>query len=169
MSDIIKTLKWYDGMPGHLFPLRKFALNDPASKAPLHGCRWREERWSTEQLEAYRSDGHAIAYALGQTDLVIDVEAATPGGHKQDGRQAFYRLWGTDDLTGYPVVYGPRGGFHVYCDISEYVDTHTVPAKHPDAPGIDFLTYGRYVVAAGSPHWQGGNYYTNPDEWGFLQ
>ena len=91
------------------------------------------------------------------TELVIDVESKTDKGHNIDGHAAFARLCEDCDidLTGVPVVTSPVGGKHYYFRLPQGVK---VAIKNDKYEGIDFLSYGRQVVTAGSSHWQGGQY-----------
>lgn len=89
------------------------------------------------------------------TDLIIDVDPKNGGLASWDTLQ-----WDTDLLMdGYPITKTGRGngGFHLYM------------AKPPEMrlrwhvktlPGIDFQTFGRYVVAPGSIHPDTGLPYT---------
>jgi hypothetical protein len=120
---------------------------------------WRTSRHSTEELEAYLEDGHSLGWALGPTDIVIDVEAKTETGHQVDGRESLKRLCVDHgiDLTETPVITNPSGGSHLYFrkppggEFRKTIDAY---------PGIEFLREGQYVVVAGSSHWQGGSYST---------
>lgn len=151
-------LSWYfDVLDGHLFPLKEYEQGSQSSKEPPKGCRWRSSRYSREQIEAYIEGGHSIAWAIGPTHLVVDVEAATEDGHQVDGREAFSQLCEdfNVDLRQVPAVSNPNGGRHYYFAKSP---GHNFVKKLRKYPGIDFLREGQYVVIAGCRHWQGGRY-----------
>ncbi|MFT5304330.1 MAG: hypothetical protein ACI814_005157 [Mariniblastus sp.] len=147
---------YYYQMGADLIPLRLFVEGDKRSKAPLMK-NWGVTPYSPSDIEAFFNSGHSIGYRLKETDLVIDVDVATPDGHNVDGRESFERL--CDDfnisLAGVPRVSSPSGGTHYYFRKPE--GSKTVK-KLKEYPGIDFLSKGAQVVAAGSRHWKGGIY-----------
>lgn len=145
-----------------LFPLRTPKKpSDADAKRPIHDD-WPNANYSRKQLAKYWSDGHPLGWALGDTDLVIDVDA--PTGSRPD-KVGVVSLTALEKRIDMPLekcgveVAAPSGGRHFYL---------TKPAElrirktHPDFPDIDFLSKGQYVVIAGSPHWQGGRYEFSP-------
>lgn len=152
---ISEILDWYESIEAELFPLNHLVVNDRASKKPLQDG-WRTRHYTREQIEAYLANGHGIGWRLKSTDFVIDVEVATPDGHKVDGRASFETLAADYDLSVAPTVTAPHGGKHHYFSKPEGGSI----SKHLSGDtGIEFLSEGRYVVIAGSPHWQGGGNY----------
>ena len=147
---------FYHSAGGGLFPLTRYKSGDPASKRPLKP-NWPTTDYTDAEIGRYRDRGHSIAWRIPTTGLVIDVDVQSDEGHAVDGRESFARLVADVgiNLSLTPCVESPTGGRHYYL---------TVPAgtplrkSHPDYPGIDFLGHGRYVVAAGSRHWQGDYY-----------
>lgn len=147
---------YLDTLGADLVPLQKFVLEEASSKAPLL-IGWSNTSFTKEELQQYLDDEHSIGYRMKATELVIDVEVFSEGGHTEDGRDSFKQLC-VDcdiDLNGVPVVTSPQGGKHYYFRLPENTQ---VMVKHPSYPGIDFLSGGRQVVAAGCRHWRGGRY-----------
>lgn len=131
-----------------LFPLRKCVISDADSKRPLIKA-WPDADYSDEQLTAY--PGHGVAWALGKTDLVIDVDAPTP---ERPGKKGLASLAALERQLGFKLsevtscVESPSGGRHYY--FTKPSDVSTVKSV-ADFPDIEFLTHGCYVVVAGSP------------------
>lgn len=145
-----------DTIDADLIPLNPFVLKDVASKA-TYRSGWTTASYTKEQLQEFIDENHSLGYRLKPTELVIDVEVMTEEGHDIDGRESFKKLCKDCDIdpATVPCVSSPVGGRHYYFALPP--DTK-VAIKHDDYPGIDFLSGGRYVVAAGSQHWQGGFY-----------
>lgn len=148
-----------DNYDAQLFPCRKRRyIGDDEAKAPYDRGNWRESDFSSAELLRYWTAGHPIAWALGECDLVVDVDA--PSEHRP-GKQGLESLEKLNNLLGVPLasvaplVYTSDGGAHYYL---------TVPAgtklrkSVSELPGIDFKFHGGYVVIAGSDHWLGGKY-----------
>jgi hypothetical protein len=139
-----------------LFPLRKRTkIGDANCKRPLMED-WPNAAFSPAQLKKFAADGHGIGWALGDNDLVIDIDAASADRPDKRGVESFAKLEQLcPGISGAAVVVtSPTGGQHLY---------FTKPAGKirkaiKDLPGIDFLSKGSYVVIAGSPHWQGDLY-----------
>lgn len=153
---------YIDRFGAKLFPLRKRTkLNDPNCKRPLHDS-WNERTYTREQLQKYWDEGHPIGWALGDNDLVIDIDVASEERPEKQGEESLRKL--ERGLKGLSVaatvsVESPTGGKHLYFTKGDTKIRKTLA----DLPGIDFLSRGSYVVIAGSPHWQGGVY-----EWSQL-
>ena len=148
---------YLDCFGAHLFPLRKRTkLNDPNCKRPLHDG-WQTRSYSREELQRYWHEGHPIGWALSETDLVVDVDAASEQRPDKQGIDSLRKL--ENGLKGLSVaatvvVESPNGGRHLYFS----KPAGKIRKSLPELPGIDFLSAGAYVVIAGSPHWQGGVY-----------
>jgi hypothetical protein len=140
-----------------LFPLRKrIKLGDANCKRPLHD-NWPNANYSRERLEQYVADGHGLGWALGEEDLVIDVDAATDDRPTKQGVESLSKLDGVvKNLISHStvVVESPSGGKHLYLT----KPLGKIRKLLRDFPGIEFLSKGAYVVIAGSQHWQGGYY-----------
>lgn len=128
----------------------------------LHKNNVPYDGWADRELTAPLTAGQVKRHALSvgmhfgvrlrATDLVIDVDAKTDGGHDHDGLRSAELLriaLSGLDLRDWPTVLTPSGGRH---------HLMTKPAdlkirKHYKAyPGIDFLTDGMYIVAVGSSY-----------------
>ena len=133
-----------------LFPLRKRKLNDDSSKRPLHKG-WQTRDYTAEELNDFLSKGHGIGWALGPNDLVVDIDV----NRDKTGDKSFDKLVKQVGPIESLEVKSPTGGRHIY--LIKPSDAK-IDAKIADFPGIDIKTNGGYVVIAGSPHWQGGEY-----------
>ncbi len=148
---------YLDHFDAQLFPLRKRTkLGDPNCKRPLHEA-WQTRKYSREELVAYWEAGHPIGWALGDNDLVVDIDAASEERPDKQGLDSLKKL--NNGLKGFSQcnaveVISPNGGKHIYMTKPE----GKIRKSIAELPGIDFLTKGAYVVIAGSPHWQGGVY-----------
>jgi hypothetical protein len=148
--------EFYRRFGADLIPLEKYILGEKLSKKPLLP-HWSKAFYDPGTIDRMFEDGHSVGYRPKADELVIDVEAASPGGHSIDGRESFRRLvddFGID-LTQVPKVSSPSGGCHYYFTKNPLAKT---VKKLTQYPGIDFLSLGCQVVAAPSRHWQGGNY-----------
>ena len=140
-----------------LFPLRKFAQGDANSKRPLV-AGWPSAKYLQGELSKFVTEGHGVGWALSPTDLVVDVDAPTQERPTKQGLLSQSKL---EDYLGFRLgekttsVLSPSGGKHFYFKKPSDVG---IVKKLSTFPDIEFLSHGCYVVAAGSPHWQGGNY-----------
>ena len=141
-----------------LFPLRKCVVGDPKSKQPLEPD-WQTRDYSPEELARFLAEGHGIGWALGPRDLVLDLDVATEQRPDKQGdriKPLLENLMGEACLT--TIVEAPSGGRHYYLSLPDSVDPSTLRAKVRELPDVDVLRFRQYVVIAGSPHWQGGQY-----------
>jgi putative DNA primase/helicase len=142
-----------------LFPLRpRTQIGDSNCKKPLIED-WPNANFTREELLGYWESGHPIAWALGPGDLVVDVDAATPDRPDKKGLESLAKLERilSAALDGATVeVQAPSKGRHFYFTKPAEL---AIRKKLKELPDIEFLTHGQYVVIAGSPHWQGGNYH----------
>jgi len=160
--------EFYQRIGADLVPLQRYVQGDKDSKRPLMRS-WTNTIYDIRTVLDLFETGHSVGYRPKPTELIIDVEAATSGGHTVDGRESFTRLCDdfAIDLSRVPAVSSPSGGRHYYFTKHENAPVR----KHlDDYPGIDFLSSGTQVVAAGSRHWQGGEYTLNAetDLYGFT-
>ena len=148
---------YLDHYNARLFPLRKRTkLGDANCKRPLHD-NWPTRDYSRKQLEEFFNQGHGLGWALGEEDLVIDVDAATDDRPTKQGPDSLSKLDGVvKNLISHStvVVESPSGGKHLYLT----KPLGKIRKLLRDYPGIEFLSKGAYVVIAGSQHWQGGYY-----------
>jgi len=135
-----RILDLYLSLGRELFPLIQ---ND---KRPLHK-EWRKRRYTPSELYGYVKKGCNIGWRLGPLDCVIDVDP------RNDGKRSLKKLnrdLSTFDLSDiYPTVQTGGGGLHYYTTLPERV---SIRKNLKEYPGIDFLSFGRYVVIAGSSH-----------------
>ena len=143
-----------------LFPLRKYDYLNPKSKQPLYPG-WRDSngpQYSAVQLQEKLDDYHSIGWALGPEDLVIDVDVPSEQRPNKKGLESLERLkqdFPDLDLDNCPRVESPTGGRHYYLKKPADISIRKTDKNYPD---IEFLREGCFVVIAGCPHWQGGNY-----------
>jgi hypothetical protein len=102
---------------------------------------WNTKHISKEKLIKHNKN---LGWALGETDLVIDIDPKGTG-HKHDGDKSWSLLQGAfgslRDLL--PTVRTPSGGRHYYLRIPK--DTR-IKGKLKGYDGIDFLSARRYCV-----------------------
>lgn len=136
----------------HLIPLnRPNAVDEkgrPIGKAPLNkGWRRIAPLSIEEAITLMAEEGHNVGVRLRDCDLVIDIDPR----NFQKGDDPFKRLQedlGTD-LSAAPVVITGSGGLHIYLRKPEDI---AVRDSLDAYEGVEFKTFGRQVVAAGSVH-----------------
>ena len=152
-----------DNYGARLFPCkkRKYEGDADAKRALLKG--WPNADHSPGELMRYWSAGHPIGWALGECDLVVDVDAPSRERPDKEGLESLDRL---NNLLGVPLanvapeVRTANGGTHYYLTVPADVKLRKAI---DELPGIDFKFHGGYVIIAGSPHWQGGVYSFSPE------
>ncbi len=155
-------LDWYADLHGtNLFPCHKRVLNDPRSKTPLESGFYNRKH-SPTSLESYQDEGHSVGWSPGSCYFAMDVDAPTAQRPDKLGLESLERLIADTglDLELVPCVKSPSGGLHYYFRKPPQMKIRKVLK---DYPGIEFITGNNYVLIAGSPHWQGGNYAFSPD------
>lgn len=112
------------------------------SKRPKHEG-WQSEAVDPLDLSWYEGN---LGWRLGIEDVVLDIDP------RRNGDESFTRLCQDLKLDLLPTVYTARGdgGFHVYLKLPEELIGAAFKKEQASYPGIDFITHGRYVVAAGS-------------------
>ncbi len=143
--------------PLGLFACRDFVLRNDKSKLPLK-AGWAETvepNW--ESVEAAVNNGAAVGYAIQPGVLVIDVDVPTDDKpNRSNGIESFLKLSKRYGLNGSGfVVETQTGSSHYYFSVPD--DFRAVGALD-SYPGLDFKGAGCYMVAAGSPHYLGGDY-----------
>lgn len=117
-----------------------------------HSKRPRDEGWNLHDYSGFQwrdhlSAGGNVGIRARTIDLLMDVDP------KNGGLLSFEMLqWDVGNtFESYPIVHTGRGngGFHIYMRLpsGERWRWHL-----KEYPGIDFQTFGRYVVAPGSIH-----------------
>lgn len=107
---------------------------------------WRKNRSLNKTRLNYHVNtvGMHVGVRLRATDLVVDVDRHPD---RPDGTLVSGKL--PVDLTAYPTVDTPSGGFHHL--MTKPADIKT-GKKIPGFDGIDFLSEGAYIVAVGSDY-----------------
>ncbi len=130
---------------------------------PLIGKRPAEGGWrrtaplSASKAKARFESGQNIGVRLRDTDLVIDVDPR----NFEVGDDPFARLAKEFDLPGAPCVTTGGGGFHYY--FKKLIEISVVNGLD-QFKGIEFKSFGRQVVAAGSVHPETGALYRLEDD-----
>lgn len=151
----LKEIRPYKEADYYLIPLHRWnkTTTDPRTKremergkSPLH-AKWRKKKYTKEEIEQHIAKGKNLGVRLRRTDLVIDVDPRNfPKGDN------VLKRFAKDlelDLERYPRVETGSGGSHYYMTKPEDV---FVRDSLEEYPGIEFKSYGRQVVAAGSIH-----------------
>lgn len=130
---------------------------------PLRGKSPFNDKWPEIAPGTYDENNLPGNYgvALKAGDLVVDVDPR----HFVAGDQPLKRLIAAVGALKSFTVRSGAGGLHIY--LRKPADT-PIRCKHPDYPGIDFLSAGRQVVGPGSIHPDTGQEYAvasgNPTE-----
>ncbi|MEQ1817722.1 MAG: AAA family ATPase [Terricaulis sp.] len=150
-------LSAYTGASIPLIALKKIGATDKTGaktgKQPLHNDWRNTDALSTDRAERWLSTGGNVGARLTDSILVIDFDprnATAP-----DTLERFCKHYGIDQSRCRIVDTG-GGGAHLYLRKPTGV---RVTKGHADFPGIDLLSEGRYVVAAGSTHPETGRKY----------
>jgi len=110
----------------HLIKLKQNA------KSPL-SRGWRNEKNDLANLELYLGN---VGWRLGPSDLIVDVDP------RNGGLDSLAKLERDLDIKIRITVATPSGGFHGYYR----KDGRDIKKSLKAYPGIDFITYGGYVV-----------------------
>ena len=105
--------------------------------------KWVNKKASVNELLSWNGN---IGWALGHTDLVIDVDPKRGGFEGYEVLRKRYYPY-LDYLS--PTVKTPSGGFHIYLDMSKR-DIHKIKLRLDGIEGVDFLSFGRQVCIVGS-------------------
>lgn len=121
-------------------------------KVPVKGCEWRKVPYTaTPDIQQFTNCNYGIV--LSDDILIVDVDPR----NFPKGRNSLKELR-RDLMPGKIETYFVRtgsGGAHIYFKKPK----GPVKKNLPQYPGIDFLTYGRYVVGPGSVHPETGRMY----------
>jgi len=150
---------------GHdLIPLNRpnaSRSNKHVGKAPRDN-NWRKRDYSGQNPGDWMADGFNVGVRLQPNQLVIDVDPRNFGG--KDRLSELCKTFGIR-VEDYPYVRSGGGGTHIYmAKSSELQIRKTLRAF----PGIDFMTSGSHLVAAGSVHPETGRHYFAEDLFGEL-
>lgn len=130
----------------------------PLGKAPSKG--WRDsDPMTTEEAAAHMAAGCNVGVRLRRCHLVVDVDPR----NFDDGDDPLRRL-GAElkvDWTDFPIVITGSGGKHIYMRKPDDVEVVNGLLAYP---GVEFKSFGRQVVAAGSLHPEAGMPYLWDDD-----
>lgn len=98
---------------------------------------WRKTLYSNDKIRSYKGN---LAWALSTNDLVIDVDP------RNNGTESFEKLKEKFKFDFSPLVFTPRGGFHIYLKIPEKYKDHSFKKTVKEFKGIDFLHEGCYCL-----------------------
>jgi hypothetical protein len=155
-----------------LIPLHQFIKIDREGnirgKTPLDKF-WRTAKYNQKKIQRYIDRNHNIGVRLRKSDLVIDVDPR----NFPDGDDVLARFLKDTklDLSPFPHVVTGSGGDHYYLKKPKDVLINETLA---DYPGLEFKSFGRQVVSAGSIHPGAGKNprrhkaYGKYYEWDFL-
>ena len=118
----------------------------PLGKAPRKG--WRDsDPMTVEEAAAHMASGCNVGVRLRRCHLVVDVDPR----NFDEGDDPLGRLSAVlnIDWTDFPIVVTGSGGKHIYMRKPDDVE---VVNDLPAYPGVEFKSFGRQVVAAGSLH-----------------
>ncbi len=117
-----------------------------SGKSPMHKD-WVTRVFPRPEVAGFVARGHNYGVRLKQCHLIVDVDPR----NMPEGRDTFAELCEAAgiDPDQYPCVRTGSGGLHVYMWKPEGV---AVVNELPDFKGVEFKSYGRQVVAAGSLH-----------------
>jgi hypothetical protein len=139
-----------------LMPLLKWNTLNKKGK-PIGKCPkvkgWRRDEYLYRDMRSHHRNGYNIGVRLKPGQLVVDVDPR----NFPEGVDSFSELCRELDIypEDYPTVVTGSGGLHLYMRKPE--DLSTVDSLQ-DFQGVEFKTYGRYVVSAGSIHPSGKIY-----------
>jgi hypothetical protein len=162
------ALEYYKTLPrkyGQLIPLHKWDYVD--SKGRERGKSPKDAKWVSTNYDkfdaaAHMENGYNVGLRPTPALLIIDVDMH----HKErNGRESFKELitdLGIDEKTvlSWPCVETGSGGLHYYVEKDPDI---VVRDSLEGYPGVEFKSFGRQVVAAGSKHPNGKLYL-----WDFL-
>ncbi len=154
-----------------LIPLHHFAKEDELKgkarkrgKSPVDNA-WMKKVYRSDLQVPHMEDGYNVGVRLRRGDLILDIDPrAFPEGETLSTDNPFKRLC-VDvglDVGKYPRVETGSGGLHIYMTKPE--DVSTRDSLNDQYPGVEFKSFGRQVVSAGSIHPDTGRTY----EWDFL-
>lgn len=127
-------------------------------KVPGKGWRKSSPMTVSRAMDRMKTGGN-VGVRLRPTDLVIDVDPRNFGEGMNPLAKLFDGLG--EDYTAFPIVKTGSGGLHIYMTLPEPISV----LNELDAyRGIEFKSFGRQVVAAGSIHPDTGKPYLWDDD-----
>ncbi|KHQ53597.1 bifunctional DNA primase/polymerase [Mameliella alba] len=142
-----------------LIPLHNHAYEDEhkgkrrkRGKSPTHS-NWTKRTYRSADQVTHMEAGDNVGVRLTRADLILDVDPrGFPEGEDLTTDNPFCRLCADVglDIDQYPTVVTGSGGLHVY--MSKPEDVSTRDSLNDQYPGVEFKSFGRQVVSAGSIH-----------------
>lgn len=133
--------------PGEMVRDKKGKLV-PGAKLPKAGLKWRDYKKSARKVVTKYGDEVNIAWALGPGDLIVDFDPRNGSDESKERWLALLELDGIEfDESNIVRFHTPSGGEHWVFTKDPDVK---VQRKHPDFPGMEFISDGGYVLIAGS-------------------
>ncbi|UFK26729.1 integrase [Roseobacter phage RDJL6] len=142
-----------------LIPLHHYTYEDEykgkkrkRGKSPVDNA-WMKKTYNSELQVDYMEEGYNVGVRLGTGDLVLDIDPrGFPKGETLATDNPFKRLCKDVGLNvdNYPRVETGSGGLHIYMGKPE--DVSTRDSLNDQYPGVEFKSFGRQVVSAGSIH-----------------
>lgn len=122
-----------------------------------------EKNWTENHVEEWEVSEYEgnLGFCLGARHFIIDVDP------RNGGDESILRLIRDLNLNIKPTVHTAGGGQHYYMTIPREFHGRDFRKELPQYGGIDFLTKGRFVVAAGSQI--DGKEYTFEDDLSFVE
>lgn len=152
-------LKPYLSAGMQLIPLHHYTDEDEykgkkrnRGKSPIDKA-WMKRTYNSELQVDYMEEGYNVGVRLSTSDLVLDVDPrGFPEGETLATDNPFKRLCADVGLNvdEYPRVETGSGGLHIY--MSKPEDVSTRDSLNDQYPGVEFKSFGRQVVSAGSIH-----------------
>lgn len=155
-APIVAELAAYASAGYELIPLHRWDAVDGEGqhrgKTP-RDARWRDEQYAIEDAQRWAGAGFNVGVRLRDSDVVVDYDPrnAPPGRDVLGELEMEFGL----DLNSAPCVRTGGGGLHFYfrAESGQRFRNHL-----DEFPGVEFKSYGRQVVAAGSVHPNGAHY-----------
>lgn len=121
-------------------------------KSPIDKA-WMKKPYNSALQVDYMEEGYNVGVRLYPGELVLDIDPrAFPEGETLSTDNPFKRLCKDVGLNvdKYPRVETGSGGLHIY--MSKPEDVSTRDSLNDQYPGVEFKSFGRQVVSAGSIH-----------------
>ncbi len=153
------ALEAYKGAIHQLIPLHKWDYIDGFDRQ--RGKSPRDDQWQRDydfmELQAATSKGSNLGFRMSEADIIVDMDPRNMDISMADAVKQISERYGVALSEGFHVETG-GGGLHIYL----IVPTAWVGTKFRNGllefPGVEFKSYGKQVVAAGSKHPDGGMY-----------
>ncbi|MDA8586729.1 DUF5906 domain-containing protein [Rhodobacteraceae bacterium] len=150
-----------------LLPLHHYTYEDEykgkrrkRGKSPVDNA-WMKKVYRSDLQVQYMEEGYNVGVRLRSDELVLDIDPrAFPDGQTLSSSVNPYVelvLWTGINPDLYPTVETGSGGLHIY--MAKPANVSTRDSLNDQYPGIEFKSFGRQVVSAGSIHPDTGRTY----------